>query len=254
MIDTTCGNKTISLIDTSIIGTKNNRSGIIYCLYEGNKGLDTIELDYILEEINRASRVIELIDNKKAITINEVITEIEHEIELLNKHHNFFQRNFKRARIEHKRDYNREEKIDAIRDYSNLVYRILHRVKNTDPRPNFTEQESRDYGRIKKIAYARSRDIVNKSLENKSTLRNPRLTGYHLETDQNLLSTALTLSLETEVDLYTNDNGMSLLKNRLVEYIGRDLIFRGRVPKINMRSLEDVSSNDLITTEESTYN
>lgn len=213
----------IRLIDSNVISLPREGDDIIRKLYYGNIGLDMVEVSDFAQEIDRANNIREAIDYLQIITIDEVIKELSHKIDLLNKNHRFLNRSIRRKNEENDE---REIKVEMLREYSNIIHNILSKLKGTDPRRHFTEQEKRSYGHIFRIVEQRSRDIVKRHLEIKAQMYSPRRIGYELQTDQHLLSTALTLGLERKVEIYTRDRGIYVIKERLDEQMQREIIFR----------------------------
>jgi hypothetical protein len=210
------------LLDTCF--TQKRGANITRRLFKGPQGLAEIDETAIYVSIERINYLYDLISDESLSVIEEVRIEMKEHLRILNSQTSYIIRKLKSKKSRRKK-FKRNETSELLKDHSdmesftNIYYKFLSTIKNLDIRDNFSKKQKDIYQNGLSMAKAFSKDLDEKSLNNKNKLISPINLGAQLETDKKIAATAYTVSHENPAYILTSDRGLEKLLSRMGERI-----------------------------------
>jgi len=113
--------------------------------------------------------------------------------------------------------------IWRVKAYSNVLYRVIRKMNNRDPRKRFTHLQKQTYLTFLDIARAYSIDLIREGVDNASKIKKAQMLGIELETDQKITAVACSLAYTRPVSVYSKDRGILEIFNRLAANLSQKL-------------------------------
>lgn len=225
----------VFLVDTSYTTPSEQRS-LASALFGGEEGLCLVGPEQVEAGIRRLEELQKIIAGFNTGIISEVCNEMSHHLKILNDECSFLQKrvynihrhsdcwrdNYKNHGS--KKDYQndlskkaRNELIQEIKGFSNMLFRTIKLCEGRDPREQFTPLEINVYNHFLNSAIGLSEDMRENYIRDSSFLKNPTYIGLILGTDTKLIATAHVISYSQPVTIITRDREIETILDRIEE-------------------------------------
>lgn len=208
--------------------------GITRALYNGVSGLDNLTEEALDREEVRGSQLVKLGRKQQIIAISETVEELEKFLEIIHnqlnsvKLHEYSNRrkSKKGKRKENRLDTQweldvsnkeRSDKITRITRIANNKFRLLQKLKGTDPREDFDTERYNSY--LENILDLKTKIDSEENIESygdlfKNYLDNHNYLGERLCTDEKIIATAYAMAKETSTLIMTRDRKLIYLAQK----------------------------------------
>jgi hypothetical protein len=207
-------------------------------------GLKSLPIQAVENRMERVYEIEKIVRSYDVCLIEEVERERIEFQKQMDGHFNFFRkvhkgkvdfrnkgRHYKKNVINRRKSWNSdlEDKLEILGVYCKRFYSLFKKIRNTDPRNGFSEEQRRMYGFLYGIVEDCSRKGLKAADWKKiNNSRNPLMIGNKLRTDQHIVATGMTLAYRQPVLILTRDVDIPETAKRVLDR----LIFQDGLEKL----------------------